>query len=87
MKELWSDFKKWAYYVLNYKDNAEYLEIKEGESKSLNEEIERLKSVIDKKTKIIKDKDLVIDELIKRIGRSNERKDRRLKGDNNRGNN
>ena len=60
MKELWSDFKKWAYYVLNYKDNAEYLEIKEGESKSLNEEIERLKSVIDKKTKIIKDKEYVI---------------------------
>lgn len=69
MKELWSDFKKWVHYVLDYKDNTEYLEIKEGESKALNEEIERLKGVIDTGKEIIKAKDLLIDELIEHLGK------------------
>ena len=76
MKELWSDFKKWVHYMMDYKSNSIYLEIKEGESKALNEEIERLKKVIDAKVEMIKTKDLLIDELMKRIGKQNERKNR-----------
>lgn len=84
MKELWSDFRRWVHFcILDYKDNLAYLEIKEGESKALNDEIERLKKVIDKKVETIKAKDLLIDELIERIGRYNERKNREFKSNNN----
>lgn len=88
MKELWNDFRKWVHFcIFDYKDNVAYLEIKEGESKSLNEEIERLKKVIDKRNETIRTKDLLIEELMERVGRSNERKNRRLKNNNNWGNN
>lgn len=73
MKELWSDFRKWIHYVLDYKNNSVYLEIKEQESKALNEEIERLKKVIDAKIETIKMKDLLIDELMDRIGNASNR--------------
>lgn len=73
MKELWSDFRKWVHYVLDYKSNSIYIEIKEEESKVLNEEIERLKKVIDNKNETIKVKDSLIDELMERIGNTSNR--------------
>ena len=50
MKELWNDFKKWVHYVLEYKDNTEYIEIKEGEVSEKDKEIENLKKKL-KETK------------------------------------
>jgi len=39
MNELWNDFRKWVRYVREYKDNIEYLDIKEGEAIEYNRQI------------------------------------------------
>lgn len=74
MKELWNDFRKWVHFcILDYKDNVAYLEIKEGESKALNEEIERLKKVVDAKNETIKLKELLIEQLMEHMGKTSNR--------------
>ena len=66
MKELWNGFIKWFHYVLDYKDNVEYLDIKEGEVCELNKKIEKLKIRLEEKETYIKALEEKIVELKKR---------------------
>ena len=50
-RKMWGNYRSWVHYMLDYKSNKTYCEIKEAENKEKDELIERLNDKISGKVK------------------------------------
>lgn len=69
---MWGGFVEWYKYMRNYKTNKNYDAIKEQECVAKDNEIERLKKVLDERTVIGKEKDNLIKILLDRLDSKNQ---------------
>lgn len=72
LRKLWGGYVDWYAYMKNYKHNKDYDALKEQECVAKDNEIERLKKVIDERSAIAKEKDSLIQILLDRVELKNQ---------------